>query len=71
MLVRLLVGLDETSSSLDAHFLQPLLLAPYHAGDLDALIAEAKKLRRTDRTEGTSSEQAGSNNGTEPYSVTP
>jgi uncharacterized protein (TIGR00288 family) len=66
MLVRLLVGLDETSASLDVHHLQPLLLAQYHAGDLDALIAEAGESRRTDRMEGTSSDQTGSNNGTEP-----
>jgi hypothetical protein len=66
MLVRLMVGLDESSAALDVPRLQPLLLGQYGAADLDNLLAEAKKARRTEWTDGTSIDQTGSNNGADP-----
>jgi uncharacterized protein (TIGR00288 family) len=66
MLVRLLVGLDETSSSLDTSHLQPLLLGQYRAADLDGLITEAKKARRSIKTEESAGSETGSNNGAAP-----
>jgi hypothetical protein len=66
MLVRLMAGLDETSTALDVPRLQPLLFGKYDATDLTPLLAEAKKARRTERADGTSIDQTGSNNGADP-----
>jgi hypothetical protein len=66
MLMRLMVGQDEPSSALDVPRVQPLLLGQYDATDLNTLLAEAKKARRTEKTDGTSIDQPGSSNGAEP-----
>lgn len=63
MLVRLMVALDETSATLDVNRLKPLLLGQYAPTAFDNLLAEAKKARRIERTDGTSINLAGSNKG--------
>jgi hypothetical protein len=62
MLVRLMAGLDEISAALDVTRLHPLLLGQYGTTDLNTLLAEAKKARRTERADGTPIDQTGSNN---------
>ena len=66
MLVRLMAGLNETSTALEVPRLLPLLLGQYGDTDINTLLAEAKKARRTERVDGTSIDQTGSNDGADP-----